>query len=154
MEKTLLVNDFLFVSKLTYGPRIPNTPLAVPFVHHTIPVFNTKSYTEAIKIPYTRWFEKPVKRNDVVVFNFPAGDTLTKERDSQDPYYDILRERKNQIYQPCTARRSKMRNNCEPQARQQARQNVWDEYHCHHKAGRQKRKLHQTMRGHCRRHDT
>ncbi len=91
MEKTLLVNDFLFVSKLTYGPRIPNTPIAVPFVHHTIPGLNTKSYSEAIYIPYTRWFAKPVKRNDVVVFNFPAGDTLIKERDSQDPYYDILR---------------------------------------------------------------
>ncbi|MBC7851311.1 MAG: S26 family signal peptidase, partial [Chitinophagaceae bacterium] len=41
MEKTLLVNDFLFVSKLSYGPRIPNTPLAVPFVHHTVPVLNS-----------------------------------------------------------------------------------------------------------------
>src|SRR5690349_17604779 len=90
MEKTLLVNDFLFVSKLSYGPRIPNTPLAVPFVHHTIPGLNTKSYTEIIKLPYTRWFETPIKRNDVVVFNFPAGDTLTKEYDSQEPYYDIL----------------------------------------------------------------
>jgi signal peptidase I len=79
MEKTLLVNDFLFVSKLSYGPRIPNTPLAVPFVHHTLPVFKTKSYTEIIHLPYTRWFASPVKRNDVVVFNFPAGDTLTNE---------------------------------------------------------------------------
>lgn len=90
MEKTLLVNDFLFVSKFSYGPRIPNTPLAVPFVHHTVPVINTKSYSELIHIPYTRWFASPVKRNDVVVFNFPAGDTLTKEEDSKDPYYDIL----------------------------------------------------------------
>jgi len=90
MEKTLLVNDFLFVSKLSYGPRIPNTPLAIPFVHHTLPILKIKSYTEVIKLPYRRWFESPVKRNDVVVFNFPAGDTLTKEFDSQDPYYDIL----------------------------------------------------------------
>ncbi len=90
MEKTLLVNDFLFVSKLSYGPRIPNTPLAIPFVHHTLPITNSKSYTEVIHLPYTRWFASPVKRNDVVVFNFPAGDTLTKERDSQDPYYDML----------------------------------------------------------------
>ena len=51
MEKTLLVNDFLFVSKLSYGPRIPNTPLAVPFVYHTVPGFNVKSYTEGVKIP-------------------------------------------------------------------------------------------------------
>ncbi|MBS1566850.1 MAG: signal peptidase I, partial [Bacteroidetes bacterium] len=91
MEKTLLVNDFLFVSKLTYGPRIPNTPLAMPFVHHTMPFIGGKSYVEWIKIPYTRWFASPVKRNDVVVFNFPAGDTLTKEYDSKVPYYDLVR---------------------------------------------------------------
>lgn len=98
MEKTLLVNDFLFVSKFSYGPRIPNTPLAVPFVHHTIPGLNTKSYSELIRIPYTRWFASPVKRNDVVVFNFPAGDTLTKEEDSRDPYYDILRREEQRQY--------------------------------------------------------
>src|SRR6186713_3274853 len=71
MEKTLLVNDFLFVSKFSYGPRIPNTPLAVPFVHHTLPITNTKSYTEIISLPYKRWFATDVQRNDVVVFNFP-----------------------------------------------------------------------------------
>lgn len=92
MEKTLLVNDFLFVSKSSYGPRIPNTPIAMPFVHHTMPFTGTKSYVEWIKIPYTRWFAKPVKRNDAVVFNFPAGDTLTKEWDSQVPYYDLVRQ--------------------------------------------------------------
>ena len=92
MEKTLLVNDFLFVSKFSYGPRIPNTPLAVPFVHHTLPLFNAKSYSELIRIPYTRWFAKPVKRNDVVVFNFPAGDTLSLEFDSKYPYYDMIRD--------------------------------------------------------------
>jgi signal peptidase I len=53
MEKTLLVNDFLFVSKSSYGPRIPNTPIAMPFVHHTIPGINAKSYNEWIHIPYT-----------------------------------------------------------------------------------------------------
>ena len=56
MEKTLLVNDFLFVSKFSYGPRIPNTPIAMPFVHHTMPLFDIKSYVEWIHIPYTRWF--------------------------------------------------------------------------------------------------
>ena len=54
MEKTLLVRDFLFVSKLSYGPRIPNTPLSVPFVHNYLPVLNTKSYSELIKLPYIR----------------------------------------------------------------------------------------------------
>lgn len=127
MEKTLLVNDFLFVSKLSYGPRIPNTPLAVPFVHHTIPFFNTKSYSEAVTIPYTRWFAKPVKRNDVVVFNFPAGDTLTKERDSQDPYYDILRREESQLY---NIYRSQIQNEEQLRAasQQQARNNVWEQY--------------------------
>ncbi|MGC4103983.1 signal peptidase I [Ferruginibacter sp.] len=90
MEKTLLVNDYLFVSKFAYGPRIPNTPIAMPFMHHTIPGINTKSYLEWVHIPYTRWFASPVKRNDVVVFNFPGGDTLTVERDSEEPYYDLV----------------------------------------------------------------
>src|SRR5258708_23104828 len=67
MEKTLLVNDFLFVSKFSYGPRIPNTPIAMPFVHHTMPVFNLKSYVEWIHIPYTRCIPAPVTRKDVVV---------------------------------------------------------------------------------------
>ena len=127
MEKTLLVNDFLFVSKLSYGPRIPNTPLAVPFVHHTVPGLNVKSYSEAIKIPYTRWFATPVKRNDVVVFNFPAGDTLTKERDSEEPYYDILRNEEQQIYQMYRAQipnEQKLRATSQAQARN----NVWDRY--------------------------
>ena len=95
MEKTLLVNDFLFVSKFSYGPRIPNTPLAMPFVHHTIPGVNTKSYVEWIHIPYTRWFASPVKRNDVVVFNFPVNDTLINddEHNSQVTYYEVVRER-------------------------------------------------------------
>ena len=94
MEKTLLINDFLFVSKFSYGPRIPNTPLAVPFVHNTLPVTNTKSYVEWIHIPYTRWFASPVKRGDVVVFNFPAGDTVIDRPEFQSlhPYYDVIRE--------------------------------------------------------------
>jgi len=93
MEKTLLVSDFLFVSKFSYGPRIPNTPLAMPFVHHTLPITNSKSYVEWIKLPYTRWFAAPVKRNDVVVFNFPAGDTVINKEgyQSEQPYYDVAR---------------------------------------------------------------
>jgi signal peptidase I len=127
MEKTLLVNDFLFVSKLSYGPRIPNTPLAVPFVHHTVPGFNVKSYSEAIKIPYTRWFASPVERNDVVVFNFPAGDTLTKEFDSQDPYYDILRREEADAY---TMLRSQITNEVHLRevSQRRARESVWEKY--------------------------
>jgi signal peptidase I len=93
-EKTLLVNDYLFVSKSAYGPRIPNTPIAFPFVHHTIPFVNSKSYLEWIKIPYTRWFASPVKRNDAVVFNFPANDTLINDEEnfgSKVTYYEACR---------------------------------------------------------------
>ena len=96
MEKTLLVNDFLFVSKFSYGPRIPNTPIAMPFVHHTIPGLNIKSYVEWIHIPYTRWFASPVKRNDVVVFNFPVNDTLINDEEnfgSKVTYYEAIREK-------------------------------------------------------------
>src|SRR5690606_7235778 len=93
MEKTLLINDFLFVSKFSYGPRIPNTPLSIPFVHNYIPGTSSKSYSEAIKIPYTRWFAADVQRDDVVVFNFPAGDTVINlpEYQSKDPYYEVAR---------------------------------------------------------------
>ncbi len=97
-EKTLLVNDFLFVSKMTYGPRIPNTPIAMPFVHHTIPVLNTKAYLEWIRIPYTRWFASQVKRNDATVFNFPENDTLINIETDQEPfgsrttYYQAIRD--------------------------------------------------------------
>lgn len=92
MEKTLMVNDFLFVSKLSYGPRLPNTPLAIPFVHHTAPVINTKSYLEWIKLPYKRLWSSPIERNDVVVFNYPVGDTVVGEFQSNKNYYDALRE--------------------------------------------------------------
>ena len=93
MEKTLLINDFLFVSKFSYGPRIPNTPLSIPFVHNTMPITNGNSYLEWIKVPYTRWFASPVKRGDVVVFNFPAGDTVINLDDYQSlkPYYTVCR---------------------------------------------------------------
>jgi signal peptidase I len=92
MEKTLLVNDFLFVSKMSYGPRVPNTPLSFPFVHHTLPFVGGKSYVQWIKIPYRRWFASPVKRNDVVVFNLPSGDTVINKEgyQSETTYYDAI----------------------------------------------------------------
>lgn len=97
MEKTLLVNDFLFVSKFSYGPRIPNTPLSIPFVHNYIPGTRNRSYSTLIKLPYIRWFSSPVERADVVVFNFPAGDTVINLPDFQSahPYYDVIREAGN-----------------------------------------------------------
>src|SRR5687767_1325570 len=94
MEKTLLVNDFLFVSKFSYGPRIPNTPLSIPFVHNYIPGTSMRSYTTAMQLPYIRWFSAPVKRGDVVVFNFPEGDTVINLPNYQSfkPYYSLIRE--------------------------------------------------------------
>jgi signal peptidase I len=94
MEKTLLINDFLFVSKFAYGPRIPNSPLSIPFIHNYIPGTDRKSYTEVVKLPYIRWFQSPVKRGDVVVFNFPAGDTVVNKPDYQSfhPYYQLIKE--------------------------------------------------------------
>ncbi len=76
MEKSLLIGDYLFVSKINYGPRVPMTPLSFPFAHHTLPFTrDTKSYLEWLKIPYYRLpgFQD-IKRNDVVVFNFPKED--------------------------------------------------------------------------------
>ena len=91
MEGTMLVNDYLFVSKLAYGPRIPMTPLAVPLVHNTMPFFGGKSYTEAVHWGYHRLpgFGH-VERNDVVVFNYPGGDTVMAEQPEND-YYQACR---------------------------------------------------------------
>jgi signal peptidase I len=95
MEKTLLVNDFLFVSKMTYGARIPQTPLSFPFVHNTMPFsLTTPSYIKEVQIPYKRLpVINEVKRNDAVVFNFPAGDTIINLPDfgSKITYYEVLR---------------------------------------------------------------
>ena len=93
MEGTLLVGDYLYVSKVTYGPQMPNTPISFPFVHHTMPFSKTgaKSYSEAIKRPYHRLKGlRKIERDDIVVFNFPAGDTVLLERQDKT-YYDVLR---------------------------------------------------------------
>jgi signal peptidase I len=93
MEKSLLVGDFLFVDKISYGSRIPQTPLAFPFVHHTMPLTQyTKSFVEWIKLPYYRFpgFAK-VKRGDVVVFNYPDGDTVALKAQNSS-YYALLRD--------------------------------------------------------------
>lgn len=92
MEKSMLVGDFLFVSKTSYGPKLPNTPLSFPFVHHTMPFTqNTKSYVEWIKNPYRRIAGfGHVKNNDIVVFNFPEGDTVATAIPSQS-YYSLVR---------------------------------------------------------------
>ena len=92
MEHSLLVGDYLYVSKVTYGPKMPNTPVAFPFVHHTMPFSQTKkSFSECIKWPYHRLKGlREIERGDVVVFNFPAGDTVLLENQAVT-YYDVVR---------------------------------------------------------------
>lgn len=90
LEKTLLVGDFLYVSKVSYGPRVPNTPLSMPLTQHTLPIVNTKSYFEKPQWPYKRAKGLGrVKHNDIVVFNFPAGDTVALNRQAED-FYSIV----------------------------------------------------------------
>ena len=94
MERTLLVGDFLFVNKWSYGYRMPMRPLAIPFLQGTImdtgqkgnPKDDPKSYVEAVKLPYSRLlqFNKPQK-NDIVVFNYPQ-DSVHTAIDRKDPY--------------------------------------------------------------------
>lgn len=95
MEGSLLVNDFLFVSKMAYGPRVPMTPVAFPLVHNTMPLTGGKSYVDGIQWKYHRLpgFGK-IERYDVVVFNYPAGDTVMVERPADD-YYSALRDEYN-----------------------------------------------------------
>ena len=80
LEKSLLVGDYLFVSKINYGPRKPQTPLSMPLTQHTMPIFGCKSYIDAIQWEYERvpGFEE-VERGDIVVFNYPAGDVATTD---------------------------------------------------------------------------
>lgn len=92
LEKSLLVGDYLFVSKLSYGPRVPNTPLSFPLVQNTLPFFDCKSYLD-----WPEWGYKRVKgfgdikRNDIVVFNFPAGDTVALKVQNPD-FYNLVEE--------------------------------------------------------------
>lgn len=94
MEKSLQVGDFLFVSKIHYGPRLPNTPVAFPFVLHTLPLTKDKpSFVAGIQWPYFRFpgFTS-VKRNDVIVFNFPDGDTVSTVYQSNVSYYTLVKQ--------------------------------------------------------------
>ncbi len=87
LEKTLLTGDYLLVSKLSYGPRIPQTPLYMPLTQHTLPLLNCKSYLD-----HPHWDYRRVKGlgnvelGDIVVFNYPAGDTVALRQQNQDYY--------------------------------------------------------------------
>jgi len=90
MESSLLVGDYIFVSKVNYGPRMPITPVSFPFAHQTMPLINTKAYWDGLKLPY---FRLPglshVKKGDVVVFNYPM--------DADSPFYRPVDKRENYI---------------------------------------------------------
>jgi len=93
MEKTLRVGDYLFVSKYTYGPRMPITPLAIPFTHHTLPLTkSTPAFVDWIQARYKRLAGlTTVKNDDIVVFNFPVGDTVASLASAQS-YYELCRK--------------------------------------------------------------
>jgi signal peptidase I len=100
LEKSLLTGDYLFVSKLSYGPRIPQTPLTVPLTQHTLPIGGIKSYIEWPHWDYRRVSGLGhVELNDIVVFNYPAGDTICSVEPYQTYYYDICYELGYQSYE-------------------------------------------------------
>ena len=105
LEKSLLTGDYLFVSKVSYGPRIPQTPLTMPLTQHTLPVFGMKSYIE-----WPHWDYRRVKGlghvelNDIVVFNYPAGDTLcSAEQWQAQDYYQMVYSFGRQLYEGQTS---------------------------------------------------
>ena len=97
LEKSLLVGDYLFVSKMSYGPRVPQTPLHMPMCQHTLP-WGGKSYIEWPQWDYKRVTPKPVQLNDIVVFNYPAGDTIVTNMPYQTEYYSLCYGIGEQIY--------------------------------------------------------
>ena len=101
LEKSLLVGDFLFVSKYNYGARTPLTPVAAPMVHDTIPLINIKSYTTFPQLPYFRFpgYDK-IKNNDIVVFNWPT-DTLFNMYIAADKRYDKPIDKKTNYVKRC-----------------------------------------------------
>ena len=100
LEKSLLTGDYLFVSKVSYGPRIPQTPLTMPLTQHTMPLVPVKSYLE-----WPHWDYRRVKGlgnvqlNDIVVFNYPAGDTICTDLRYQTEYYRMCYELGREIYE-------------------------------------------------------
>ena len=116
LEKSLLTGDFLWVNKVTYGPRVPQTPLHFPLAQNTLPILNCKSYIEHPQLNYHRLKGlRNVERMDIVVFNFPAGDTVALKMPNPDYYTlcqmygrDVVRNNKSQfgdiIYRPVDRR--------------------------------------------------
>ncbi len=137
LEKSLLTGDYLFVSKVSYGPRIPETPLTMPLTQHTLPVFECKSYIE-----WPHWDYRRVKGlgkvelNDIVVFNYPAGDTLVS-----NPQYQAA-----DYYQMCYSFGSQLIEN-KPDVDSLNGQQRWDYYQFLYNAGRQYIKNNESIYG-------
>jgi signal peptidase I len=127
MEKTLLVGDHLYVTKIKYGPKLPNTPIAFPFVQNTLPLtVGVKSY-----LNWPNWGYKrlkgltSIKNDDIVVFNFPEGDTVMVENTNAD-YYGVVRQYAVQIKMGDIEKRNPVKKDEEYYA--EGRKYVWDNY--------------------------
>lgn len=128
MEKSLLIGDHLFVSKMAYGPKTPNTPLSFPFVQHTMPLTKyTKSFSTAVQ-----WESKRLKgfqkltNNDPVVFNFPAGDTVIYELQTAS-YYSIVRQYSDQLRQQDVSQGKEPKSNAHYE--KVSRDYIWNNFH-------------------------
>ena len=102
LEKTLLVGDFLFVSKFHYGARAPMTPIAFPMVHDTIPFVHVKSYLPEPQIPYFRLpgFQN-IERNEIVVFNWPVDTVNAFQQYGDGKYYYKPIDKKSNYVKRC-----------------------------------------------------
>ena len=99
LEKTLLTGDFLWVNKMVYGPRVPQTPLHFPLAQNTMPLVGGKSYIDKPQLPYHRLKGlRSVERGDIVVFNFPAGDTVALKMQNPDYYTLCLQYGRNAVW--------------------------------------------------------
>jgi len=128
MEKTLLIGDHLYVSKLKYGPKLPNTPIAFPFTQNTLPfTTSVKSYINWPNWGYKRLMGfSSIKNNDIVVFNFPEGDTVVSEN-TKAPYYAIVRGRAMELKTMDEKAGKKQLSDKEYYAL--GRQDIWNNYH-------------------------
>lgn len=97
LEKSLLVGDFLCVSKVSYGARSPMTPFSLPLMQHTIPGLGVKSYLDKPQLDYKRFGSGEVQRNDIVVFNYPSGDSVVTNYQNVDYYLLKLQLGRDQI---------------------------------------------------------
>jgi len=108
MERSLLTGDYLFVSKLKYGPKVSQTPISFPLVHNVLPITGGESYVKWFSGSYRRMKGlSHVKRDDIVVFNFPHGDTVLKGAPTEDYYTHVRlngREYTQKMYGPIVVR--------------------------------------------------